>query len=137
MAERIVPVMNELRSKGIKFAGVSMDNEATSNALFDELQQHFDFILHSPCSAHLIQLCVNSVMQHPTVKPNIDKMIDLIREVASNKALRLQIRAMALREGLRPTLSKPCPVRWNSTLNSITELCKLKKVVRFYKGTHL
>jgi hypothetical protein len=54
-----------LNTHHIKFAGVALDNEATENAFFDILQDSFDFLIHVPCSAHIIQLMVKSIL-HPT-----------------------------------------------------------------------
>jgi hypothetical protein len=87
LQKEIVPVLNSLRADGVKFAGVCMDNEHTSNALFDELQTSFDFLLHIPCAAHIIQLVVKQLFNHATVKPHLDKMIEIIREVLVHSSM--------------------------------------------------
>ena len=43
MKEKFVPELNHLRSLGIKFAGIALDNENTSNAFYDELQNEFEW----------------------------------------------------------------------------------------------
>jgi hypothetical protein len=43
LKERFLPELNHLRALGIKFAGIALDNENTSNAFFDELQNEFEW----------------------------------------------------------------------------------------------
>ena len=51
-----MPEIQKILNYGIKFAGVSLDNENTANAFFDQLQNRFEWMLHCPCVSHLIQL---------------------------------------------------------------------------------
>lgn len=43
LKDKFVPELNHLRSVGIKFSGVALDNENTSNAFFDQLQNEFEW----------------------------------------------------------------------------------------------
>jgi hypothetical protein len=134
LSETFLPELNRLISLGVKFAGVALDNENTENAFFDNLQDQLDFLLHIPCSAHVIQLVVKNILKHSTVKEAIDKMIEVLGEISSCKELRLKILNMQKTEGITVALVKPNTTRWNSTLNAIQRFIKYKKVINYHKG---
>ena len=84
-----------------------MDNEATENAFFDKLQDQFDFLLHIPCSAHVIQLVVKNVLKHISIQTPLAKMIDILNEISKSKELRLKVINMAKTERIAVVLIKP------------------------------
>ena len=126
--------MTELLALGVRFAGVALDNEATENAFFDRLQDQFEFLLHIPCSSHVIQLVVKNVLKHTLIQQPLLKMIEILNEIASTKELRLKILNMARSEKIAVILTKPNATRWNSTLKSIKRFIVYKKVINFFKG---
>jgi hypothetical protein len=136
LSEAFLPELNRLIALGVKFAGVALDNENTENAFFDKLQDQLEFLLHIPCSAHVIQLVVKNILKHSTVKEAIDKMVEVLGEISSNKELRLKILNMQQSEGISVGLVKPNATRWNSTLNAIQRFIKFKKVINYHKGTY-
>ena len=93
-----------------------MDNENTENLFFDLLQDQFEFLLHIPCSSHIIQLVVKNILKHSSIQFPLQKMIDIRHEIFSTKELRLKIQNMAKSENINVILTKPNATRWNSTL---------------------
>jgi hypothetical protein len=118
----------------MKFAGVALDNENTENAFFDKLQDHFEFLLHIPCSAHIIQLVVKHILKHATVKPAVESMIGVLNEISSSKELRLKILNMRKRENINVSLVKPNATRWNSMLKTVERFVVYKKIINYHKG---
>lgn len=134
LAEQFIPQLTELLSLGVRFAGVALDNENTENAFFDLLQDQFEFLLHIPCSSHIIQLVVKSVLKHSSIQLPLQKMIEILNEISSTKELRLKIQNMAKTENINVILTKPNATRWNSTLKSIQRFITYKKVINYFKG---
>jgi hypothetical protein len=111
-----------------------LDNENTENAFFDLLQDQFEFLLHIPCSSHIIQLVVKSVLKHSSIQLPLQKMIEILNEISSTKELRLKIQNMAKSENINIILTKPNATRWNSTLKAIRRFIIYKKVINYFKG---
>jgi hypothetical protein len=134
LADQFIPKLTELLTVGVRFAGVALDNEATENAFFDRLQDQFEFLLHIPCSSHVIQLVVKRVLSHNLIQQPLKKMIEILNEIASTKELRLKVLNMAKSEKIAVILTKPNATRWNSTLKSVKRFIVYKKVINFFKG---
>ena len=91
-------------------------------------------VLHIPCSAHIIQLVAKRLTNHPTVKPALDTMFNVIQKAAHNKAFRLKVANMAKDEKLPVHLIKPNDTRWNSTLAAVERFVQLKRVIQYLEG---
>jgi hypothetical protein len=121
LEKQFVPIIDDLKEKQVMFGGVSLDNEATSLSFFDCLQHSFDWILHLPCVAHLMQLCVRDLLKHVDVNAAVQCMLNILQQVKSDKEVRLKLyafaRAMAI--GVHKVI-KPNATRWNSVLTSLT-----------------
>ena len=137
LADQFIPKLTELRALGVRFAGVALDNEATENAFFDRLQDQFEFLLHIPCSSHVIQLVVKKMLKHFLIQQPLQKMIEILNEISSTKELRLKVLNMAKTEKITVILTKPNATRWNSTLKSIKRFIVYKKVINYFKGNIL
>jgi Protein of unknown function (DUF 659)/hAT family C-terminal dimerisation region len=129
LSEQFIPRLNAIRQIGIKFAGIALDNEATMNLFFDLLQQDFQFLLHIPCSAHIIQLVARTVLDHVTVKTHVAKMESILQEISSKKELRLSIRRAALTDNVDLVLIKPNATRWNSMRTAAIRFLLFKKYI--------
>ena len=134
LAEQFIPKLTELLSLDVRFAGVALDNENTENAFFDLLQDQFEFLLHIPCSSHVIQLVVKNVLKHSSIQQPLQKMIEILNEISSAKELRLKVQNMAKTEHISVILTKPNATRWNSTLKAIRRFLVYKKVINYFKG---
>jgi hypothetical protein len=137
LAEQFIPKLTELLSLGVCFAGVALDNENTENAFFDRLQEQFEFLLHIPCSSHVIQLVVRNILKHASIQKPLQKMIEILNEISSKKELRLKVLNMAKTENINIVLTKPNATRWNSTVNSVRRFIVFKKVINYFKGNLL
>lgn len=128
--------MTELLALSVRFAGVALDNENTENAFFDLLQDQFEFLLHIPCSSHIIQLVVKNILKHTSIQVALQKMNEILHEISSTKELRLKIQNMAKSENINVILTKPNATRWNSTLKAIIRFITYKKVINYFKGNY-
>ena len=129
VSRQFIPKLNELLSFGVRFAGVALDNEATENAFFDRMQDHFEFLLHIPCSSHVIQLVVKNILKHRSIQQPLQKMIEILGEISSNKELHLKVMNMAKSEKINVVLTKPNATRWNSALKAVKTFIIYKKVI--------
>ena len=129
LSDHFTPLLNDLKAIGIKFAGIALDNEATQNAFFDLLQDNFPFLLHVPCSAHIIQLVARSILDHVTVRKHIATMERCLQEIGSNKELRLSIRKAMKADNVNVVLMKPNATRWNSVRNAAQRFIRVKKYI--------
>jgi galactitol-specific phosphotransferase system IIB component len=136
LAEQFIPQLTELLSLDVRFAGVALDNENTENLFFDLLQDQFEFLLHIPCSSHVIQLVVKNILKHSSIQQPLQKMIEILNEIASTKELRLKVQNMAKSEHINVILTKPNATRWNSTLKAIKAFITYKKVINYFKGNY-
>ena len=117
--DAVVPVLNELLTLGITFVAISMDNEATTTALFNLLRVTFPFLLRVACGAHVIQLIVRALFEHPTLKPTLDLMLTIISHIGNTKKDRLALANIAKTLNISASvLIKPNATRWNSSKRS-------------------
>ena len=80
------------------------DNEAVNGALYRRLRLDFPFLIHVPCAAHTIQLCVRKVMDLAVVKRVVDSLLALLSAFKASKELRVNMKAQQalLRRGRPP-----------------------------------
>ena len=129
MSEQFIKVFDLLQSLGIKFAGLALDNENTQTAFFNLMQQKFDFLIHIPCSAHIIQLVARSILEHETIRHHLDKMVSIINDVASSKAKRIRIAQDAELDDILLVLLKPNATRWNSWRKATMRFLELTRYI--------
>jgi hypothetical protein len=124
--------VNSIVSEGVVVLGISSDNEGVNYALFELLSKQFPFLIHVPCAAHTIQLCVKYALAHTLVADVLKGMDALLYAFDSSKRLR---HALAeLQTTLRPfqTPLKLMPynsTRWSSRLRAAERILKLKNCI--------
>lgn len=130
LRDALVEVMNGLRGRGLIFAGLVLDNEAVNGALFNLLTPAYPFLVHSPCAAHVLQLCVDHTLRLPIIMPLLTSMEALINRFRNNKAAKMKLLAHQEADGVKPLLVKrPCTTRWSSHLQAAERLVELQKWV--------
>jgi len=91
-AEQAGPVTAGLRSiidAGILVAAIVTDNEAVNGAMFKLLVGEFPFLLHIPCAAHTLQLCVKKALKLAPIAPCVKGLRALLLAFKHNKDLRI------------------------------------------------
>lgn len=53
--------------QGVLVVAMVADNEAVNGALYRLLKNDFPFLIHVPCAAHTVQLCVKKIIDLPQV----------------------------------------------------------------------
>ena len=129
LAPLLVEVLYSVRAEGLRFTALVADNEQVNKALYDLVAQDFPFLIHSPCSAHLIQLCVLKALALPDIEPIFSTMEAILREFKL-KVNRLKLRQLQeVGGGTVYTLLRPCDTRWSSQLHAAIRLGKLQAFV--------
>jgi hypothetical protein len=63
IAEHLHPKFDEMIQQGIEIVAFVADNEAVNEATYDILKSYYPFLIHIPCAAHTIQLCVKYILK--------------------------------------------------------------------------
>ena len=119
-------------SSGVRVVAIVTDNEAVNTALHRLLLLDFPFLLHIPCAAHTLQLCVRAAMSLQPVKTVVDATVALLLLFKANKELRVNVKQQQalLRPGAVPLqICHVCDTRWNSFLYAADRLLKLKQCI--------
>ena len=118
--EQAEPVAEGLRSiitASIPLAAIVTDNEAVNGAMYRLLEEEFPFLIHIPCAAHTLQLCVRKVLKLSPVAPCVRALRALLLAFKHNKELRILLKEQQgiMRKGKQPLqLITIVPTRWNS-----------------------
>jgi hypothetical protein len=128
----ISAALQSIINEGVVVVGLSFDNESVNFTLFQLLLRNFRFLIHVPCAAHTIQLCVKSVLALPAVADALQGMDALLHAFDSSKILRFAL--LQLQETLRPgkTPVKTLPynaTRWSSRLRAVQRTLLLKTCI--------
>ena len=135
-AAQHIPVRDGLRAimdAGICVMAIVTDNEPVNLALYrDFLANDFPFLVHVPCAAHTVQLCVRSAMGLPAVVTVVQSLLALLHAFKSSKALRINVKAQQalLRQGeVALQIINIVDTRWNSVLYAGKRILLLQKCI--------
>ena len=120
-------------AKGILVVALVTDNEAVNGAVHRRLLVDYPFLIHVPCAAHTIQLCVRKVMGLPVVESIVGALQQLLAAFRGSKELRVNMKAQQalLRRGRPPLqLVTVCDTRWNSLLFAAERVLELEQCIR-------
>ena len=125
--------ISKIMSERVLVVGLVIDNEAVNGAVYRRLRVDFPQLIHIPCAAHTIQLCVRKVMELPVVKHIVSALLDLLSAFRGSKDLRVRLKAQQglLRLGRPPLqLVSVCDTRWNSSLFAAERVLELEQCIR-------
>jgi hypothetical protein len=125
--------LSSIISKGVLVVAIVSDNESVNGALYRRLRSEYSFLIHVPCAAHTIQLCVRKVMEIPTVKRVVTALLELLAAFRASKDLRVNLKeqqALSRRGRLPLQLVTVCDTRWNSTLFAAERVLELESCIR-------
>jgi hypothetical protein len=110
--------LKNIMDQGVIVVGLVTDNEQVNYKLYRRLsKERFQFLIHVPCAAHTVQLCVHAALALSpivTICAGLDAMINAF---ANNKELRIALSEMqkTLRAENKPlAIIKHNATRWSS-----------------------
>jgi hypothetical protein len=120
--------LHSLIKRGIRVTAIVTDNEKVNPALYQRLLSTFPFLLHIPCAAHTIQLCVRHIMKLKGVWELQDALIALLAAYKASKLLRVSLAKQQLlfnANALPLKIVKANDTRWNSLLMAAQRVVQL------------
>jgi hypothetical protein len=134
MFKVLSPTIEYLLKMKVKIISVVMDNASTNIRFFELLKKEIPFLINIPCSAHLLQLCVNKILKLPSVKSIIDTMIHILDTFKSNNNYLLELRNLQASkfqtEDIK-ALIRPTDTRWSSSVAAARRLYLLRSYIKF------
>jgi hypothetical protein len=131
--EQAGPIADGIRSivkAGILVVGIVTDNEAVNGAIHRRLIGEFPFLIHIPCAAHTLQLCVRKAMKLDPISPCVKALLALLLAFKHSKDLRVMLKDQqgVMRRNQQPLqLITVVPTRWNSVLFAANRVLLLKE----------
>jgi hypothetical protein len=92
LAELIRPKLQEIMDQGVEVLALVADNEAVNQATYDILKESFHFMIHIPCAAHTLQLCVKYILKSDALQELVKSVGDIISMFDRSKELRQKLK---------------------------------------------
>ena len=122
----MMEVLDTIKAEGLMFSSLVTDNEEANKCLHKLLRPHYPFLIRSPCTAHLLQLCVRKALVLPAIEPIMTAMEELLAKFKYKEA-RLKLKTLQLTAtNTYHCLVRPNDTRWSSWLYASRRLLKLK-----------
>lgn len=122
--------INNLLLLGIRLTSVTSDNDNVMKTTCKILNQLFPVLIHVPCSAHILQLCLKKICEIPKVKDIIDDVLAIVNFIKSSTEETTILNNLQIAANVKPLkLKRPSKTRWSSLIKSISVLLKLKLYV--------
>ena len=134
--EQAVPIADGLRSiinAQVLVVGIVTDNEAVNGAMYRRLLAEFPFLIHVPCAAHTVQLCVRKAVRLGPLGHCVRALLAMLLAFKHCKQLRTLLKEQqgVLRKGQQPLqLVTVVPTRWNSILFAAMRVLLLHDCLR-------
>jgi hypothetical protein len=130
---RVAEGIQSLITAGVRVTAIVTDNEKVNTALHRGLRRKFPFLLHIPCAAHTIQLCVKATLKLKPMQEVVSALNTLLHAFKTSKHLRISVKQQQslLRAGQTPLqILHPCDTRWNSMLYAAQRLLLLEHCIK-------
>ena len=125
---KLSPLIKELIDKQINVIAVVCDNESANGKALRLLMKDYDFLVHVPCAAHVIQLIVRDLLENEHAGSLLEGVKEIIQLFNGNKEYRLQLLNDQINSATTPRLFIiPCDTRWSSELAAIIRVLGLRR----------
>jgi hypothetical protein len=128
----LTAALHSLIKRSIRVTAIVTDNEKVNPVLYQRLLPTFPFLLHIPCAAHTIQLCVKHIMKLKGVWELQDALIALLFAYKARKHLRVSLakQQQLLHPSIIPLkIVKANDTRWNSLLMAAQRAVQLSSSI--------
>lgn len=141
MYERLDIILNKLLENGVVIVSIAADNENVNISLVELLQAKYPQLIHTPCAAHTLQLCVKKLLLLEKFEPLIKGLNDII-EIFDKKKLyqhSLRLVQMPFDDNTESSSSsrhkyysliRPCDTRWSSSFHAAQRLLLLQEYIK-------
>ena len=126
--------LQSIMDQGVIVVGLVTDNEQVNYKLYRRLsKQRFQFLIHVPCAAHTLQLCVHAALALNPIIAICQGLDVMINAFANNKQLRIALSEM--QKTLRAwdqslTIIKHNATRWSSRQRAAERVLRLRPCVQ-------
>lgn len=128
-APHIAEAIRSIISNAVIVVALATDNEAVNGSVYRMLTADFPFLVHVPCAAHTIQLCVKLILDLDIISTTIRGMAAIFSAFEKRKEYRLQLINLQKRSTHPLHLQKPNDTRWSSTFRAAKRLLELKDYI--------
>ena len=122
--------LQNIMDQGVIVVGLVTDNEQVNYKLYCRLsKQRFQFLIHVPCAAHTLQLCVHAALALNPIIAICQGLDVMINAFANNKQLRIALSEMqkTLRAGDQSlAIIKHNATRWSSRQRAAERVIRLR-----------
>jgi hypothetical protein len=128
----VTTALREVMDRGIRVSSLVTDNEEVNKALYKRLFITFPFLIHIPCAAHTIQLCVRKAMELQAVCTTVDALEALLWTFKVDKRLRVDVKeqqALLRRGEVALQIIRANDTRWNSLLIAAERALRLESCI--------
>lgn len=134
--EQICPIFTELLEKGVRIVAIAADNAHTMSCLVKLLQVQFPIILHVPCGAHTLQLCLKQICMNEYIKDVITQIDSIISCFDDHIDFRSRLTQLQRASNVEIPLSviHRTENRWSSLINCADRLLKLRQYISIILG---
>lgn len=128
--------MDDLLGIGARVTSFAADNESTMNLLVSKLQEEYPWLVHLPCAAHTIQLCVEKILESPGIEDVYHEAMELISHYdhVEGRTAVSRVQQSVPNMPLNPII-KPHEVRWNDKFIALERLLSLDTVIKLIDNT--
>jgi hypothetical protein len=125
-----VKIIKIIKEK-VNVVAITTDNENLMKATCKKLKEVMPFLIDIPCSAHLMQLCLKSVLSIPKIHKIINEILDVVNIIKNSKENRKQLEELQItgKSSDVLTIIRPIEIRWASLISCIERLLLLRKYI--------
>jgi hypothetical protein len=137
----------------VKIVGIVMDNASVNLKLYERVQEVYPHFIRLPCTAHIVQLCVQKILKIPSIQKVIAFMDLILTTFRSNNALHNKLKKIqsdlsnvdddedveVIEKSNRKqpyVLLRPNDTRWSSSLLAAERILLLQHQINYIAKDH-
>ena len=123
--------LKHLMELGLNIIAITTDNENLMKNMRIQLNKSYPVLIIVPCTAHIIQLCLKTILNIDEVQIIINETYDIFKKFKSNKNYKRQLIDLQKNDNIDNPMKiiYPTEVRWSTLIIAIERLLLLKKYI--------
>jgi hypothetical protein len=113
---------------GFKLSGIVLDSENLCKSIVNNLQKRYQFIVHLPCSTHILQIAIKKMIDLEPISSIKDPVDDFISHLKNTKKPRIELKKfqkMNKHTASPLRVISPNETRWSSKHDAYQRILKL------------